>query len=162
MARPRTPTALKLVSGTARADRTNALEPEPCILAADQLDPPAHIGARSQAVWRELAPMLARLKVLTEADLVSFEMLCDAVADYRYARSVRGDDFVTKSPKTGSEMISQWLLAASISSKRAEAFMTKFGLDPVSRSRVMVQPQGELFPGGRDTGTGRFFGGAGA
>ena len=160
MARPRTPTALKVVGGTNRPDRANHLEPEPRLLALDELDPPAHLDPRSAAVWDELAPMLRRLQVLTEADLIAFEMLCDAVADYRYARIVRGDEFVLISPRTGAEMISQWFLSASIASKRAEAFMSKFGMDPVSRSRVMVQPQGDLFGNQAPAGTSRFFGGA--
>lgn len=156
MGRPRKPTALKLVDGTVRADRENGNEPEPMLL--NDLEPPAHLDPRAAAVWNELAPMLRRLQVLTEADVIAFEMLCDAVADYRYARIVRGDEFVTRSPKTGSEMLSQWLLAGSVAGKRAETFMSKFGLDPVSRSRIMVQPQADLF-GAAGAGTGRFFGG---
>ena len=83
-------------------------------------------------------------------------MLCDSVADYRHAREKCGDDFVTYSSK-GSQMVSQWLVAKQMSSKRAEAFMAKFGMDPVSRSRVMIEPQGDLFGAKDQTGTGRFF-----
>jgi P27 family predicted phage terminase small subunit len=93
--------------------------------------------------------------VLTEADVIALEMLCDAVADYRHARAQLGDDFVTRSAK-GSEMISQWLVAKQMSSKRAEAFMGKFGMDPVARSRVMINPQADLF-GAAPEGPARFF-----
>ena len=34
------------------------------------LTPPAHLADRSAAVWNELAPMLRRLQVLTEADVI--------------------------------------------------------------------------------------------
>ena len=67
-----------------------------------------------------------------------------AVADYRYARQQRSDVFVGHSAK-GSEMLSQWLVAQLACSKRAEGFMGKFGMDPASRSRVMVDPQADLF-----------------
>lgn len=150
--RPRKPTALKVVGGTDRADRRNGGEPEPMLL--NDLAPPAHLAERSAVVWREVAPMLRRLQVLTEADVIALEMLCDAVADYRLARATLGDDFVTQSAK-GSEMISQWLVAKQMSSKRAEAFMGKFGMDPASRSRVMVNPQPGLFD--QPDGPGRFF-----
>ncbi len=45
-----------------------------------------------------------RRQVLTEMDLVAFEVLCDAVADYRLARDQRGDRLVTHSSK-GSQML---------------------------------------------------------
>ena len=155
MSRPRKPTALKLVTGTDRADRANGNEPEPQLL--NDLTPPAHLGERSAAVWNELAPMLRRIQVLTEADVVAFEMLCDAVADYRLARVTRGDKMVTYSHK-GSQMLDQWLVAQQACGKRAEVLMGRFGMDPVSRSKVMVDPQGDLFGGGQQqAGSARFF-----
>ena len=121
----------------------------------NDLAPPARLSPASAAVWREVAPLLRRVQVLTELDVIALEMLCDAVADYRHARTVRGDDFVVKSGK-GSEMISQWMVAAQMASKRAEGFMGKFGMDPASRTRLMVQPQGELFDTS-NAGADRFF-----
>ena len=144
MSRPRKPSALKLVAGTDRADRRNGNEPEPILL--NDLAPPAHLHERSAAVWRDLAPMLRRNQVLTEADVLALEMLCDAVADYRFARETRGDDMVTYSHK-GSQMLDQWLVAQQACGKRAETLMGRFGMDPVSRSRVMVNPQPDMFGG---------------
>lgn len=152
MSRPRKPTALKLVEGTDRADRRNGNEPEPMLL--NDLTPPAHLAPRSAEVWKQIAPMLRRLQVLTEADVIALEMLCDSVADYRLARAELGDDFVRHTDK-GGQMVSQWLVAKQMSSKRAEAFMSKFGMDPVSRSKVMVDPQTDLFD--KPNGIGRFF-----
>lgn len=154
MSRPPKPSALKLVTGTARADRANGNEPEPRLL--DDLTPPAHLAERSAAVWREVAPMLRRIHVLTEADVITLEMLCDAVADYRLARQTRGDDMVTYSHK-GSQMLDQWLVAQQACGKRAEVLMGRFGMDPVSRSKVMVEPQGDLFADGKQAGSSRFF-----
>lgn len=156
MSRPRKPSALKLVQGTSRAGRENGAEPEPMLL--NNLEPPAHLQPRSAAVWCEIAPMLRRIQVLTEADVIALELLCDAVADYRYARQVAGERFVTTSEK-GNEMLSQWFVAKLSSAKRAEAMMTRFGMDPVSRSRVMINPQSDLFSGGDKpaAGTSRFF-----
>jgi P27 family predicted phage terminase small subunit len=93
--RPRKPSALKLVAGTDRADRRNGSEPEPPLL--NDLAPPAHLSARSAAVWVQLAPMLRTMQVLTVADVLALELLCDAVADYRHARTQLGDEFVTQS-----------------------------------------------------------------
>lgn len=121
----------------------------------NDLEPPEHLSSGAAAVWRQVAPMLRRLQVLTELDVIALEMLCDAVADYRHARAERGDDFVVRSAK-GSEMVSQWLVAAQMSGKRAEGLMAKFGMDPASRTRLMVQPQRDLFDT-QDAGADRFF-----
>lgn len=139
-----------------RPDRANGNEPEPNVLR--QVDPPAHMAERSAAVWLELSPVLCRNQVLTEMDLVAFEVLCDAVADYRLAREQRGDRFVSVSGK-GSQMLDQLLVAQQACAKLAANYMGRFGMDPVSRSRVFVNPQGDLFGGGDDKDTGRFFGG---
>lgn len=142
MARPPKPTALKLIEGNAGKRKLPQGEPEPDMLL--DLEPPAHLSERSAAVWRQLAPMLRKMGVLTVADVVALEMLCDAVADYRLARAQLGDDFVVTSAK-GSDMLNQWLVAKQLSSKRAESFMGRFGMDPVARSRVLIDPQGDLF-----------------
>lgn len=154
MGRPRKPTALKLVEGNPGKRAVNGQEPEPMLLV--DLDPPKHLSERSAAVWRECAPMLRRLQVLTEADVIMLEMLCDAVADYRHARQKCGDTFVTTSSK-GSQMLDQWFVAKLSASKRAEGLMGRFGMDPVSRSRLMVNPQGDLFGNQAPPKTSRFF-----
>lgn len=160
MARPSKPSALKLVQGTARASRMNGSEPEPELVSADIAEtPPAHLSARSAAVWREVAPMLRSIQVLTVADLLALEVLCDQVADYRHARAQVGDDFVGHSPKTGAQMLNQWLVAAQMTAKHAEQLMSRFGMDPQSRARLMINPQGDLFGGdAKPAGTARFFG----
>jgi len=151
--RPRRPTALKVIAGTDSKHPKNCSEPEPALL--NDLEPPAHLHERSKAVWRSVAPMLRRIQVLTEADVLALELLCDAVADYRYARETRGDEMVSPTSK-GGEMLSQWLVAQLASSKRAEALMSRFGMDPSSRARLMINPQGDLF-GDSSKGAGRFF-----
>jgi P27 family predicted phage terminase small subunit len=151
--RPPKPTGLKLVTGNPGGRSINGAEPEPRLL--NDLDPPARLSPASAEVWREVAPMLRRVQVLTELDVLALEMLCDAVADYRQARAERGDKFVVHSAK-GSQMVSQWMVAMQMSSKRAEGFMGKFGMDPASRTRLLVKPQGDLFDGD-DAGADRFF-----
>jgi P27 family predicted phage terminase small subunit len=153
VSRPRKPSALKLIAGTERAGRRNGNEPEPVLLNA--LEPPAHLGARAAVVWRELAPLLRRNQVLTEMDVLALELLCDSVADYRLAREQRGDSLITHSAK-GSQMLDQLLVAQQACAKRCEVLMSRFGMDPVSRSRVMVDPQGDLF-GSQPKPTERFF-----
>jgi len=160
MARPSKPSALKLVAGTARGDRANRGEPEPPLL--NDLEPPPHLEPRSADIWLELAPMLRQIQVLTIADRIALEIFCDALADYRHSRSQRGDDFVTRSPKTGSPMLDQWHVAQQMAGKRVDEIGSKFGLNPAARARLTINPQGDLFgntPAAPQTGPGRFFGG---
>ena len=146
------PSALKLVAGNPGGRSLNSREPEPVLL--NDLEPPPYLAPRSAVVWRELAPMLRRNQVLTEMDVLALAMLCDQVADYRFAREARGDSLVMVSEKTGSEYLSAYTVAQQAASKRAGEIMGKFGMDPVSRSRVMVEPQQDLFA---DKGAARFF-----
>lgn len=146
------PAVLKLIGGTDRKDRRNDLEPEPALL--QDLTPPEGLTPDSAEVWTQLAPVLRRMQVLTEADVTQFELLCDTLADYRAVRAIRGDQFVIPGSK-GGQMLSQYLVAQQMLSKRAQALMSSFGLDPVSRSRIMVNPQGDLFD--KPAGAARFF-----
>lgn len=157
MARPAKPTALKAIEGNRGKRGKNEHEPEFDLLS--DLEPPAHLPERSAAVWRELAWMLRKAQVLTVADKIAFELTCDAVADYREARKRRGDNFITTSPKTGAEMLDQMLVAQQMLCKRAEGLLAKFGMDPASRSKVMVDPQMDLFgkPAATAASTSRFF-----
>ena len=54
-------------------------------------------------------------------------------------------------------MLNQWHVAQQMSSKLAESFMGKFGMDPVARSRVMINPQSDLFGNADPASPARFF-----
>ncbi len=154
--RPPKPTALKLVAGNPGGRTLNDGEPEPVLL--NDLKPSKRMEPRSKLIWLELAPMLRSMQVLTVADVLSLEMLCDQVADYRLARSKRGDELVVLSAK-GSEMVSQWHVAQQMALGRADAKMSKFGMDPRSRAQLMINPQGDLFAAASaaDASPARFF-----
>lgn len=106
----------------------------------EDLAAPAHLDERAAAVWKQLAPMLRKALMLTEADVVAFEMLCNAVADARLARERRGEKFTTISSK-GVQMLDQLLVAEQMLVKRVESLGARFGMDPASRSRLIVDPQ---------------------
>src|SRR5215204_4108204 len=84
--RPRKPTALHRLHGTARPDRMNAAEPMPPILG--DVQPPAWLKGRSLRAWRDLAPRLRAMRVLTEADRDALALLCDAYGELVECRQV--------------------------------------------------------------------------
>lgn len=90
-------------------------------------------------------------------------MGCNAIAQYRSAAHRAGDDLVKsktiendegEAVETG-EHINPWLIVQSMSFKQAMAVFQQFGMSPAARSRVAVNPQGDLFGNGK-TGTDYF------
>ncbi|MEY5098136.1 MAG: hypothetical protein RJA36_855 [Pseudomonadota bacterium] len=156
MARPRKPTALKLVEGNRGKRAINANEPEPALL--QDLDPPSTLPESTAVVWRELAPKLRRAMVLTELDTPLLEMTCHAIAMHRLAvEKTANGKVMMKNQETGSVSLSPWTMLQSMSFKQGLAALREWGATPAARSRVMVDPQQDLF-GNAPTGTGRFFG----
>lgn len=80
--RPRTPTELKVVRGTDRADRRNPAEPQPARLEVGSKPPEWLADRRARRAWRHLAKMLGEQRILTVMDAMALAMLCDAFADY--------------------------------------------------------------------------------
>lgn len=136
------PSAIKKLHGNPGKRPLNEREPEP---RPTTPDPPEHLGAVAVAKWRQLVPMLSRLRVLTEADELALALLCEtwqhyceAVADRKkycvaMVRKVRDDHgdyihvrrnpFATEEHKHKAELIQ---------------LMREFGLTPSSRTALTV------------------------
>lgn len=156
MARPRSPTALKLVNGNPGKRALNAKEPEPVHLL--DITPPARLPAEVAAVWLELAPKLQRAHILTELDTDLLEMTCVAIANFRLAaEKSSGGRVMVKNSETGTVSLSPYTMLQSMTFKQGMAALREWGATPAARSRVMVDPQQDMFEKPA-TGTGRFFG----
>lgn len=152
--RPRKPTALKLVQGNPGKRALPGGEPEPLLL--NDLTAPPSLPEQAAAVWKELAPQLRKAQLLTVLDTHALEMLCVAIAQHRHATAQAGDDkLIMRNAETGSLSPSPWLIIQSMAFKRAKAMCDAFGMTPAARSRVVVQPQQDLFA---SSGAARFFG----
>jgi phage terminase small subunit len=119
---PRKPTALKVLNGSAAHDkkRLNAEEPQLDPLAVVPLPPAAMpLAGRARAAWDNLAAQAVKMRVLTDADLLSLALTCRAIAEYEAARR---DDMAWR--------------RADAAWKRAMAGLGKFGLNPSDRTRV--------------------------
>lgn len=157
--RPRTPTALKLIAGNPGKRALSKQEPDPDYLV--DLTPPKWLSADAAQVWQEMAPGAVRAKLLTEVDVQAFAMGCVAIAQYRLATAKTGQDTVKSrlaEDKDGNaitgpdgeaiyagEHINPWALVQSMTFKQAMAVFDKFGMTPQARTRIAVQPQGDLF-----------------
>ena len=72
------PTAVEIFEGRPGRRPINPLEPRPPEFGPDAAKKacPKHLNAEEKKHWRHYAPILARMRVLTEADLMALEQLC--------------------------------------------------------------------------------------
>lgn len=114
---PKTPAALKLIAGTARADRAEpagvTLEPLSDVPAPPEWLPNAHAVNE----FRRLAPLLVANKLLAEADLSAFAHMCAV-----HGKMVQ---LWTAGETPTGHMVSQY-----------NSLAAAFGLSPAWRSKV--------------------------
>jgi P27 family predicted phage terminase small subunit len=148
------PTAIKKLQGNPGKRPLNKKEPKPPAAAVSV--PRGRLPDDGKRLWRALAPMLANLKVLTEADLPALEMLCLHYAVARAAlKEMLQDGRVEIEDDQGhrytiSEGIAVTAMgitgvkkhpAASVFRENSTAFrmyLTEFGLTPASRVRLKM------------------------
>lgn len=163
--RPRKPTALKVLHGTDRPDRSNPNEPSAQPLG--DAPPPSWLKGRGRRAWAEVAAILTEMGVATVADRVALALLCDVYAEYIEARdAVRKLGTVYESrvmkahsrradgdpeefdPEALSVMIRPRpeVAMASDAWRRINTMLQQFGLTPASRSKVSGAPVEEEDP----------------
>lgn len=161
MARPPKPTGLKLIEGNKGKRALNKQEPDPEYLS--DLTAPEWLSEDAARVWDEVAPHLRNARLLTTADVQMLGMGCVAIAQYRASARRAGDSLVKSKlvenddgqlVETG-EHVNPWLIVQSMSFKQAMVVFQQFGMSPAARTRIAVNPQGELFGDGK-TGTNYF------
>ncbi len=113
------PSKLKLLTGK-KGRGLNAREPQPAPLASGRAD---YLTGAARAKWDELAVMLGRLGLLTEADRDALATLCDLWARQRAMR-----DFVVAHGATYEAVTTQ---------------IDTQGM-PVDRTRWMRRPEADL------------------
>lgn len=104
-----TPTSLKLVRGNPGKRRLPENEPKPAGMATM----PKFLTGRAAAIWKEYAPELIRLGLLTSLDGYSFAVWCSLTAQYEENEAMN---------------------AGRLAQMRGLAAC--FGLEPASRARL--------------------------
>lgn len=160
MARPIKPSNLKLVEGNRGKRALAKQEPDPVYL--DDLAPPTWLSAAAATVWCELAPRLRSQRLLTVVDIDALAMGCVALAQFRAAHG-HLDETLVKPSKPGDaltgaeprgEHLNPWLVVQSMAFKQAMTVLREFGMSPSARTRIAIQPQGDLFDGSQDGAAG--------
>jgi P27 family predicted phage terminase small subunit len=137
VANPRKPDHLKLVTGNPgkRPISKDAPKPKRQIPSA-----PAHLSDRAKVAWGMLSVLLDRIGVLTEADPMALEQLCETYADILAARQTIQEEgrYQTVETKAGGVMVRVHPAVSDVadSDRRFRAWLNEFGLTPAARSKV--------------------------
>lgn len=145
------PTHLKVVSGNPGKRALNKREPKP-----ERVVPscPEHLGTEGKVAWGRLCAVLDRMGVLTEADALALERLCDCYAEILECRLLVARDGRTYSSIRGigdeDSKIEQVLMKANPAvamladaDRRFKGYLVEFGLTPAARSKVQVKGDGD-------------------
>jgi len=138
--RPPKPTHLRVVGGNAGKRALNKAEPKP---KRSRPSPPSHLSDKARETWGYVSGLLDRMGVLTEADGMALEMLCEAYADYLKARrelAVFGSEYYETINAQGGVMHRPHPAVAVMqdADRRIKAWVAEFGLSPSARTRVQA------------------------
>lgn len=142
------PTALKISQGNPGKRRLNELEPTP---EPGEGVPPKMLSRRARGIWKLMAPMLVKLKVLTEADHPALAFMClQSAQAEEIALAIAKQGLFVKGvlrDSTGKAIgeipvINPAFRVQSQAIKEVRGWLLEFGLTPASRSKVtkVVQP----------------------
>lgn len=150
---PPKPTALRAIEGNpSHKRRAPGDEPAP---PSGRPPQPPHLRPEAARVWGDLCQVLEGMGVLTLADGVALEMLCEAYADWRDARDqieIHGLTQVRWMVDPEGHMVVGGIAPrpevamADKAWRRFHAMVAEFGLTPSSRTRVRAEKPAEVDP----------------
>ena len=126
------PAALKQLEGNPGKRPINLREPQPTVV--DDLTPPSWLDAVAKRCWRDNAPELQRIGLLTKADVNSFSLYCQAFSRYRQTLKT------VKSMEPDHENYRQIIITLEKAEASLRLFATDFGMNPSARSRLSSEP----------------------
>jgi len=139
--RPPKPTSLRKLQGNPGKRAFNEREPTPPI---GMPKPPRWLNAKGRRFWREIAPVLEGMRVITVADREALALLCDALAEYEAMRKVIGEQGATYEAvaQSGDLMVRMRpeVRIAADAWRRASTMLQQFGLTPSARAKVQSAP----------------------
>lgn len=138
--RPRKPTALRLIEGTGRPCRVNRNEPVP---RPGPVTCPRWLVPEAKKLWRQLAPEMRRLGLLTPLDRGPFAALCQCWARWRQAEEVLAEEGMSMPGHRGVLRKHPLTSVAAQYQAALKVWCQEFGLTPAGRSRISVDRKPE-------------------
>jgi P27 family predicted phage terminase small subunit len=134
---PRKPTAILKLSGSPLADQREG-EPVP---PADAPERPEWLNKRQREGWDWLVGALAKMKLLTSADMPTIAGFAVAWGTFVEAVENIEVDGSTCEGSTGNLVQSPWVRIRNESMGQILRYAQQFGLSPAARARVKVTEQ---------------------
>jgi P27 family predicted phage terminase small subunit len=135
MGRPPTPTRLKVIRGNPGQRPLN--DSEPSAPPAD-LTPPAGLDERGLEIWNEIAPLLHRMGVFTQADRLLLTRYCLLQEQFAHVVKHVRENGMTQLTQTGySQLTAEGALFKSLPAELLR-IEQQFGMTPASRSTMKV------------------------
>jgi P27 family predicted phage terminase small subunit len=134
--RPRKPTALKKLGGTAQPSRLNPLEPVPAVALGH---PPEWLSTTAKEYWQEIGGILLQMKLVSYGDTAAMTLLCDVLAQWVSVRvTIAKKGRVYQVLSEGGMLFKARPEVAMEADlwRRAQRMLVEFGLTPASRSKV--------------------------
>ena len=152
MANQPIPTNVRALNGNPSKRRLdNPGEPDPAYL--QDLTPPSFLTcAKAREVWTYMAPKLAAAHLLCEVDVMTFARWCEDWAECWQAQQAISDKFARgETPMTettkGNMVWDPIIAVRNRAAERVDKGIAHFGMSPMTRTRIRVNPQTDLFGG---------------
>lgn len=147
--RPKTPTVIKQLQGTDRADRDNDSEMMPSTI--DYIpSPPQLMSKAAKKEWKSVCQELINLNMLHGVDLFLLASYC--IESSRYLEAIEElADVGAVNPiyrEDGSVYYQQspWVSIANSALKNAQSLANQFGFTPAARAKIRVEKPDEEDP----------------
>ena len=135
------PTRLKELAGTARPDRVHSGEPRP---PAASTYCPRDLPASVKPWWRRVAPVLADLGMLTQADLPAARDLVTVITRLAECeRLIEEKGILIPGARDGGLVKNPAIAAANAYRQALYKWASKFGLTPADRNGLSVPGEAE-------------------
>jgi P27 family predicted phage terminase small subunit len=132
-----TPTELKKLRGTDRADRSLGDREAQFPIPKSMPEPPSMLNELGQAAWNHYGRLLLDAGLLTAGDMMALEMLCAAYGRWLEAElDVLETGTVLVSENTGGRYQNPSLHVANKAWEQIRKMLSEFGLTPAERTRV--------------------------
>lgn len=131
------PTHLKVVTGNPGKRKLNDKEPSP---AREIPSPPEHLTTGKSSLGK-LTMLLDGMGILTVADTLALERLCDIYADILQLRLTIADEGRTYTVQTDGGFLIKANPAVAMladADRRFKSYLVEFGLTPAARTKVKV------------------------
>jgi len=109
---------------------------------------PDYLDEAAKREWKRLAPLLQRMRVLTEADGIALASLCAQYSLLQQAQVKLQKTGLLFKTKSGYVQQSPLVGIVSACVDQLNKLCREFGLTPASRTRLQVAPDDQPRPGG--------------